>query len=120
MGLDMTVVRDTGRSVSFAYGFFATYRRALARDAAGIDLDAMRGYGGDREWPPHDMVPLRYLLEHSDCDGWLQEWECEELAPALRAFLPPDEWPRWMRERHDALTAIVLDVADNGGSIRFH
>lgn len=120
MSLEMTVVRDTPNRVSMGYRTFAEYRRLLARDAYGIDLDAMQGFGGDRPWPPHDTVPLRHLLEHSDCDGWLYQWECEDMMPVLRAFRPPLTWPTWARDNHDAIVGIVEDVAENGGAVRFH
>lgn len=120
MTLDLTVMRPAERGLNIGYSTFAEYRRLLARDACGIDLDTMQGFGGDKAWPPHDTVPLRHLLQHSDVDGWLYKWECDELAPVLRVFQPPQTWPTWARDLHEALVRLVLDVADNGGLIRFH
>ena len=44
MGLTLKELRPTGPTLDFAYRFFGEYRRALARDAAGIDLDQMKGF----------------------------------------------------------------------------
>lgn len=119
MGLTLRELRPTGPTLDFAYLPFAEYRRYLARDAAGIDLDQMKGFGGDTEWPPYETQPLRYLLNHSDCDGELWSWECEALAPILRAFRPLADWPDWMVRHHEVLTEMVARVAEHGGVISF-
>ena len=120
MTLDLTVVRDTPHRLNIGYRTFAEYRRLLARDACGIDLDAMHGFGGERPWPSHETVPLRHLLEHSDCDGWLYQCECEDMMPVLLAFRPAETWPTWARDLHSGVVRLIEEVAEGGGSLRFH
>lgn len=61
MGLDTT--HDCWHG---SYHGFNHWRRAVAR-TVGIDLETMRGFGGDGEWNEAD--PITTLLNHSDCDG---------------------------------------------------
>jgi hypothetical protein len=90
MGLDLRVGREEGRLPNdpwpqWSYMGFGQFRRRLAQHI-GIDLDQMRGFGGEGDW---DTVPspLRHLLDHSDCNGELTPDQAAELAPALRQAL---------------------------------
>lgn len=96
MGLDFTHT-----DAHFSYGDFGEFRRALAR-WEGFDLDAMAGHcapwrGDDplthqnRPWDEID-VPLKPLLNHSDCDGDLSPEECAQVAPRLREAIDA-LWP---------------------------
>ena len=120
MGLDLQHMVPSGQSLGIGYIGFAEYRRLLARDAAGIDLDTMTAFGGNQPWPSTATQPLVLLLRHSDCDGWLYPSECESLRPVMDAFVPPTAWPEWARDYHFRLAALVDKCADEGGVIRFH
>ncbi|MFE9432887.1 hypothetical protein [Streptomyces sp. NPDC006640] len=77
-------------AAQWAYIGFGQFRRALAL-FEGIDLDAMVGFGGARDWSTvhTDLAPL---LDHSDCDGELTPAQCRQVAPRLRQVI--DElWP---------------------------
>lgn len=75
---------------SWAYSGFNAFRTALAAEE-GIELDAMEGFGGEqRPWQTPDgqpISPLVPLLHHSDCDGYLESYECEQVVPRLEAIL---------------------------------
>lgn len=90
MGLDLRAGREDGclptdPAPQWPYVWFGDFRRALAAHI-GIDLSAMRGFGGEQEWSTVDS-PLKHLLGHSDCDGELSPQQAAELAPALRQAL---------------------------------
>ena len=120
MSLDLEHLTRNGPSLNIGYRSFAEYRRLLARDAAAINLDEMRGFGGERDWPDREVQPLGYLLRHSDAEGWLHQCECESLRPVMVAFRPPLTWPSWASDYHGQLTTMIGNCADEGGVIRFH
>lgn len=77
---------------SWSYSGFNLFRRELAREE-GLTLSEMVGFGGEREWHTSagdDITPLRPLLNHSDCDGYLDSYECEQVLPRLRTII--DRW----------------------------
>ena len=79
---------------SWSYSGFANFRRALAGEE-GINLAEMTGFGGTREWETSSgqhITPLAPLLNHSDCDGYLHGYECEEVIPRLETIL--SKWAR--------------------------
>lgn len=119
MSLDLEHMVGSGRGINIGYQTFAEYRRLLARDAAGIDLDAMAGFGGDGDWPQYGTQPLVHLLRHSDCEGWLYQFECEDMRPVLDAFTPPLTWPTWARDYHEGIVTLIRACADDGGVIQF-
>jgi len=43
--------------------------------------------GADQDWLETSLKPL---LRHSDCDGYLDSYECEEMLPRLREIA--DKW----------------------------
>lgn len=59
-----------------SYGGFHEFRVLLA-ESVGINLSKMQGFGGSGDW---DGEPFEELLFHSDCDGYLYRWDCEELS----------------------------------------
>lgn len=91
MGLDIRP-----GSASWSYSGFHEFRVRLAREE-GFELDAMQGFGsawrgqepGTRSWDEIDS-PLVPLLNHSDRDGYLDRYECEEMLPRLREIA--DKW----------------------------
>lgn len=103
MGLDLLAGRDAGilpddPRPSWPYIGFGHFRRKLAGHI-GIDLERMRGYGGEQEW---DTVasPLRHILDHADNCGDLSPRQAVELAPALQQALfafakDPDYGPQY-------------------------
>ncbi|MGW4270823.1 hypothetical protein ACWEGQ_00295 [Streptomyces seoulensis] len=90
MGLDLRAGRETGPLPDdpwpqWSYAGFNKFRRRLA-DHIGIDLDQMRGFGGDGDWATV-ASPLRHLLDHADDKGELTPQQAVELAPALQQAL---------------------------------
>lgn len=65
------------------YSMFNTFRYAVAK-RIGINLD---DYFGFNPWGVKDLEsiehPVKYLLNHSDCDGKLNESECTLIAFGL-------------------------------------
>ena len=78
----------------WSYMGFAAFRKKLAQ-ADGIDLKQMYGYvANGKSWTGFDgenITPLAPLLNHSDCDGFLQPYECEEVLPRLNQII--STWP---------------------------
>ena len=58
------------------------FRQNLARQV-NIDLDEMKGFGGDKAWSNVKDEPLVLLLSHSDCDGEIVQAHCEPLRNRL-------------------------------------
>lgn len=88
----------------WSYSGFNMFRRALAAEE-GIDLNQMVGFGGERPWETshgEHITPLAPLLNHSDCDGYLEGYECEEVLPRLKLIL--DRWAaadNWAERDYD-------------------
>lgn len=90
MGLDLRAGRESGRLPDdpwpqWSYAGFNQFRSRLAAHI-GIDLDQMRGFGGDGDWITVTS-PLRHLLDHADNEGELTPRQAAELAPALQQAL---------------------------------
>ena len=84
----MGLVIEPG-GAQWSYSGFGAFRRALAAEE-GVDLAQMVGFGGEREWrtsTDQNITPLAPLLNHSDCDGYLHYWECEEVLPRLELII---------------------------------
>lgn len=78
MGLDI--------SPGGAYWSYTGFNRFRTRLAAedGITLDAMDGFAiYGKSWDDAETT-LTPLLHHSDCDGYIDSGECEEMLPRLR------------------------------------
>ena len=69
----------------WSYGGFGNFRRRLA-NKIGINLSAMKGFGGDISFETikDNIEPF---LNHSDCDGILTVEECEKVAPRLKELV---------------------------------
>lgn len=89
MGLDTSHDAWHGGYISFGQ-----FRKEIAA-SIGITLDNMQGFHGTISW---DGVQddLKYLLNHSDCDGYLKPGQCKKIAKRLREVEPllPNEWVR--------------------------
>jgi hypothetical protein len=88
MGIDIR----PGRA-SWSYSGFMEFREKLAA-AEGLNLREMQGFTtGGKPWEfsnGQHVTPLAPLLSHSDCDGYLDAHECEEVLPRLRQIV--DGW----------------------------
>jgi hypothetical protein len=69
----------------WSYDGFAHFRRRLA-SAEGFDLEAMKGFDGDRDWS-EIITDLEPLLRHSDCDGELSPADCARVFPHLEEVI---------------------------------
>ncbi|MFH9765221.1 hypothetical protein ACH4N4_30190 [Streptomyces microflavus] len=90
MGLDLCAGREAGRLPDdpwpqWSYGGFSLFRSKLAA-TIGVDLDRMKGFGGEGDWSSVES-PLRHLLDHADNEGELSPQQAAELAPALEQAL---------------------------------
>jgi len=96
MGLDFNY-----SNAGWSYSGFNNFRRKLAKEI-GVDLDKMIGFGGKIEW---DTVkdPIKYLLNHSDCDGHLTPLRCKRVAPRLIELVS-----KWDNIDYDKKTALEL------------
>lgn len=125
MGLDTTHGCWHG-----SYTSFDRFRSALAR-AAGIDLDAMRGFGGRIEWSSIAPDPLHELLNHSDCEDSIPAIACLPLALRLEDLLPelakidsaegntPGQSRCHVEDAQDFAKGLRL-AADCGEDVEFH
>lgn len=106
---------------SWAYGGFMRFRERLAK-AEGFDLKEMQGFGGKGDWDDHPEG-LKYLLNHSDCDGYLDSWECAEILPRLKEII--ETWSTADGYDYDAeqarcLIAGMEHSVEHGCAVRFH
>jgi hypothetical protein len=71
------------------YSLFLRWRCEIAR-VAGIDLMNMDGYAksGGIKWESLKPDVLHVLLNHSDCDGYIQWRYTKKLADRLTELLP--------------------------------
>lgn len=72
-------------SAQWAYSGFNRFRERLAQQI-GLDLNEMQGYTeppeAGKSW---DKIkdPIKYLLNHEDCEGTLTPRQCALIAPRL-------------------------------------
>lgn len=84
MGLDISFAR-TEYEYAFragSYSGFGYFRNLLAAED-NIVLDEMWGFGGNKEWD-EDLTTLEPLLNHSDCDGEIYNYQAEQMLPRLK------------------------------------
>ncbi len=119
MGLDISP-----GGARWSYSGFGRFRERLA-EAEGITLQDMAGFGGTAEegrQKPWDNVnsPLVPLLNHSDCDGYLDSYECAEVVDRLAEIVA--EWPEndYDRRSAEALISGMRHCAEHGCSMAFH
>jgi len=95
MGLDTTHGCWHG-----SYGSFAAFRSEIARAAGYPPLNKMVGYSTALDaigWFYYLDNPLTVLLNHSDCDGYIEADDCLPLANALDDLIKKIEVD-WVRE----------------------
>jgi len=104
---------------SWSYLGFHAFRKRLA-NTIGIDLENMQGFS--KKHPddinyvktgiiPWDNVrsPLKYLLDHSDCDGEISSKQCGWIWPILEKII--DLWESSSQNEYDILQASNLIVS---------
>lgn len=100
MGLDFSHC-----DAHWAYSGFHSFRTRLA-DYYGIDLNMMKGFSrGDPnciEWKSVHC-PLEPFLNHSDCDGELNEEEMKQIIPELEKIIST-----WDNSDYDKQKALLL------------
>ncbi|TMS00140.1 hypothetical protein [Nonomuraea basaltis] len=120
----MGVSMYPGRA-SWSYSGFGSFRDRLAQ-AEGFDLREMAGFApfdAPEDWTgkPWDTVhtTLEPLLNHSDCDGYLDAYECEQVIPRLRQIIAT--WPEsdYDRQHGEALIKGMEHCVEHGCSMRF-
>ena len=116
MGLD---IRPGG--ASWSYRGFMNFRRNLAAED-GIDLDTMNGFGGNKSWDTVTSA-LEPLLDHSDCDGYIDSYDCETMIPRLRRVSQQWHGNDAIRDydvfQLDKLIAGMEHCAEHGCALRF-
>lgn len=113
----------------WGYGGFNRFRTSLGREI-GICVELMEGYWSDDQfgsrvggaiasgklslddlwWFPKEPMswdkiedPIKFLLNHSDCDGHIPPGKCAKIAPRLRKLVKD-----WDKKGQDYLNAIWL------------
>ncbi len=130
MGLNFrkAVHMELENDPSWSYSGFGIFREKVAR-SIGIDLNKMEGYGGLEEWDdPYEATgdPIIHLLNHSDCDGILTSWQCNEVYPRLEEILKT--WEFTVNEHADLgydfrmgkkLVEAMKECAEEGADLIF-
>lgn len=76
MGLDVYCECGMHGFTAGSYGGFMEWRKTIAK-AVDIELEDMLGFYGTTPWTGDE--PFYELLNHSDCDGYIETEECHEL-----------------------------------------
>ena len=125
MGLDIVLYEKTAIDGFRAgsYSGFGLFRSVLA-ESVGIVLNDKDGFGGSIEWTESDTY--QELLNHSDCEGILPSWDCEEL---LEDFTPEnrtrfentlkDNGDEYLLEKWDLWKNIIEKCVEIEGEIAF-
>lgn len=115
MGLDISP-----GNFSMSYGGFHQFRVLIA-EAEGIDLMKMSGFGDPGYGWTVDDEPITVLepfLHHSDCEGFITGWECEEMLPRLREII--ESLDDAYKTRGLLLIEAMEHCADHGCAMVFH
>lgn len=107
-----------------SYTSFHKWREWVAEKAGLPPLDTMEGFGGETPWRGI-KTPLRYLLNHSDCDGQISGSRLLPIAEALEAIVgglgspvPIDE--EWCAERSLQFASGLRLAHSRGEKVEFH
>jgi len=116
MGLDFSLA-----DAHWSYSGFNEFRHRVAK-SIHIDLDEMDGFGGSTPWKKV-RNPLKYLLNHSDCDGKLTPHQCKLIAPELKRVIKSwndaDEGIEYHIENGLGLVAGMEQCADRKEALVF-
>lgn len=126
MGVDFFKLKRERTGVGMPYSAFHRMRIQLA-EAIGINLMEMQGFAedengrvtGGRSWDEveDDIV---FLLNHSDCDGELSDYECARIYPRLRELANIIEWQDPIdKENALALADAMEECVKEGCSLEF-
>ena len=103
MGIDFNLC-----DAHWSYSGFHFFRRRLANEI-GINLDEMQGFSfiGDdiverKSWE-NITDPIKLLLDHSDCDGYLTPSQCRKIYPRILELVK-----NWVDDDYDKKQAIEL------------
>lgn len=94
--------------VDISYGGFANFRDAVAKEI-GIDLDEMIGFGGVKSFK-EVKNPIKHLLNHSDCDGYIGEKMCGKMFPELKKIA--DKWLQSSNENEKYYGRLALYLSE--------
>lgn len=113
MGVDFSVV-SRERMCGCSYVGFNDWRRKICVRANLGALDDYVGFGGDKQFPDHDLTPL---LNHSDCDGVLSHAGCVRIARGLREL----DTTSWLPHESDFTERFLamLDAVQPGQWVEF-
>ncbi len=115
MGLDTTHGAWSG-----AYSSFNRFREELAK-AIGFNLKEFEGFGGSRSFDEIDNG-IRWLLDHSDCDGDIAPDKCKLIADAIWDILPDldDTGPFSVRESAERFMRGCIKAYRNDENLESH
>ena len=101
MGLDFSHT-----NAHWSYSGFMRFRVRLTAEI-GIDLKKMIGFNKENDFKSLSWEkvtdPIKYLLDHSDCDGDLSPELCSKIAPRLRELVSS-----WDDDDYDKEQALLL------------
>ncbi len=101
MGLGFTWKNCNMVTAHWSYGGFMHFRKKLALEIE-IILDDMKGFGGEKNWKGIKS-PLKYFLNHSDCDGRISPKRCKEIVDAMKNIIT-----KWPNDDYDKEQAQIL------------
>lgn len=81
-----------------SYSSFNRFRVVIAR-TIGLDLEKMDGFVANGISWEGVKDDLKYLLNHSDCDGHIPPGQCKKIAIRLREIAPLIPTDDWVHER---------------------
>jgi len=111
MGVDLT------GGAHWGYIGFHNYRYKLAKEI-DIDLELMEGYGGDMSWD-NISSPLKYFLNHSDCEGIISYKICSKIYPVLEYIVSQWEEDDYDRIQSELVIEGMKECVDNKKSFKF-
>lgn len=109
-----------------AYSSFHSFRFWIAK-VAGIDLDKMQGFGGNKPFPTKKKEPLVILLNHSDCDGDIK-WKdtlplatrMEELLKLVKPKVKKNSEEEYFKDKLEQFIEGLKSAHELGEDVDFH
>ena len=97
---------EVSSEARWSYRGFIFFRERLAKEI-GIELLKMQGFSSDPcKWKCWHSIPyddIHLLLNHSDCDGYLSQFDCKKVAPRLIELVS-----KWDDDDYDKQNALLL------------